>query len=252
MGDLERAERELVEAVDLHRDVDAPAGEAHSLQRLAEVRLEQGDKEEARRLLERALPIARWSVVAMHLLQRIYGTMILAAPDAQSARALVDQAEATLGETDACSFCVVMLAVPAAIACAEVGDLDAARHYAQVAEGSAQRWPGTAWAAAAQEARAPIARAEGDPARPSGSVPRPPRASGPRDSRTTPTVVRGRSLSFGVSVGREQVDTSASSRSRPQPFLRKIFDSSSRLLAEADAGLSRGARVKCRTLVGRR
>ncbi len=47
MGDLERAERELVEAVDLHRDVDAPAGEAHSLQRLAEVRLEQGDKEEA-------------------------------------------------------------------------------------------------------------------------------------------------------------------------------------------------------------
>ena len=56
MGDLDRAERELVEAVDLHRDVDAPAGEAHSLQRLAEVRLEQGDKEEARRLLERALP----------------------------------------------------------------------------------------------------------------------------------------------------------------------------------------------------
>ena len=164
MGDLDRAERELVEAVDLHRDVDAPAGEAHSLQRLAEVRLEQGDKEEARRLLERALPIARWSVVAMHLLQRIYGTMILAAPDAQSARALVDQAEATLGETDACSFCVVMLAVPSAIACAQVGDLDAARHYALVAEGSAQRWPGTAWAAAAQEARAHIARAEGDPA----------------------------------------------------------------------------------------
>ena len=32
MGDLERAESELVEAVDLHRDVDAPAGEAHSLQ----------------------------------------------------------------------------------------------------------------------------------------------------------------------------------------------------------------------------
>ena len=162
MGDLERAERELVEAVDLHRDVDTPAGEAHCLQRLAEVKLEQGDKEEARRLLERALPLARWSVLAMHLLQRIYGTMILAAPTPEAARALVDQAEATLGENDACSFCVVMLAVPAAIACAEVGDLDTARHYALVAEGSAQRWPGTAWAAAAQEARAHIARAEGD------------------------------------------------------------------------------------------
>ena len=163
MGDLERAERELVEAVDLHRDVDAPAGEAHSLQRLAEVRLEQGDKEEARRLLDRALPLARWSVIAKHLLQRIYGTMILAAPDAQAARALVDQAEATLGETDACSFCVVMLAVPSAIACAEVGDLEEARRYAELAEYSAGRWPGTSWAAAAQEARSHIARVAGEP-----------------------------------------------------------------------------------------
>ena len=49
MGDLDRAERELQEAVDLHRDVDAPAGEAHSLQRLAEVRLARGDRDGARR-----------------------------------------------------------------------------------------------------------------------------------------------------------------------------------------------------------
>ena len=84
-------------------------------------------------------------------MQRIYGTMILAAPDPQAARALVDQAEATLGETDRCSFCVVMLAVPAAIACAEVGDLDAGTSTTRrVAECSADRWPGTAWAAAAQ------------------------------------------------------------------------------------------------------
>ncbi len=163
MGDLERAERELIEAADLHRDVDAPAGEAHSLQRLAEVRLEQGDKVEARRLLERALPLARWSVVAKHLLQRIYGTMILAAPDAPAARALVDQAEATLGETDSCSFCVVMLAVPSAIACAEVDDLDEARRYADLAEYSAGRWPGTSWAAATKEARGHIARVAGEP-----------------------------------------------------------------------------------------
>ena len=42
MDDLSRAESELLEAVELHRDLDAPAGEAHSLQRLAEVRLAQG------------------------------------------------------------------------------------------------------------------------------------------------------------------------------------------------------------------
>ena len=39
------AERELEEAVDLHHDVDASAGEAHGLQRLAEVRLASGDRD---------------------------------------------------------------------------------------------------------------------------------------------------------------------------------------------------------------
>jgi DNA-binding SARP family transcriptional activator len=162
MGDLDRAERELLEAVDLHRESDAPAGESHALQRLAEVRLAEGDHAAAERLLQRALPLARWSVVASHLLQRIYGTMITAAPDAATARAVVDRAEATLGETDRCEFCVVMFAVPAAIACADFGDIDDARRHLAVAETSAGRWEGSAWAAAACEARAHIARAAGD------------------------------------------------------------------------------------------
>ena len=163
MGDLERAERELAEAVELHHDTDAPAGEAHGLQRLAEVRLAQGDPDEARRLLQRALPLARWSAVAKHLMHRIYGTMIAGAPTPDMARAIVDQAQATLGDTDACTFCVVMFAVPAAIACADVGDLDAARQYVGVAADSAERWAGTAWTAALQEARAHLAQAEGRP-----------------------------------------------------------------------------------------
>ena len=142
MGDLDRAERELQEAVDLHRDIDAPAGEAHSLQRLAEVRLAQGDRAGAQRLLGRALPLARWSVIGKHLLQRIYGTMIVAAADPVAARAVVDQAEATLGETDACPLCAVMLAVPAAIACADAGDLTAARRHLAVAEASASAMGG--------------------------------------------------------------------------------------------------------------
>lgn len=164
MGDLERAERELLEAVDLHRDVDAAAGEAHSLQRLAEVRLAQGDLEEVQGLLQRALPLARWSVISMHLLQRIYGTMIAAAPDPMAARAMVDRAEATLAETDSCPFCDVMLAVPAAMACASVGDVDAAQRHLAVATASASRWEGSAWEAAVLEARAHVARARGDSA----------------------------------------------------------------------------------------
>lgn len=162
-GHLDRAERELLEAVELHRDIDAAAGEAHSLERLAEVRLAQGDRVEAQRLLQLALPLARWSVISMHLLQRVYGTMIEAAPDPVSARAVVDRAEATLGDKDRCSFCAVMLAVPAAIACADVGDTDEARRHLLVAEESTRRWATSAWQAAVLEARAHLARAEGRP-----------------------------------------------------------------------------------------
>ena len=42
-GDLELATAELTEASDLHHDLGSAAGEAHSLQRLAEVRLAEGD-----------------------------------------------------------------------------------------------------------------------------------------------------------------------------------------------------------------
>ena len=41
---------------------------------------------------------------------RIYGTMIAAADAPADARAVVDMAEATMGETDRCFLCGVMLA----------------------------------------------------------------------------------------------------------------------------------------------
>ena len=57
------------------------------------MRLAQDDRAEATRLLHRALPLARWSAIAPHILQHFYGTMIRAAPDVESARAIVDQAK---------------------------------------------------------------------------------------------------------------------------------------------------------------
>lgn len=162
-GDLDTAERELRSAVDLHREIAATAGEAHSLQRLAEVRLARGERALANRLLQRALPLARWSPVAPHLLQRIYGTMIMTAAEPDEARAVVDRTEALRGSSERCVFCDVMFAVPAAIACADTGDVDESTRYLAEAERSASRWEYTAWQAAILEAKAHLARAQGDP-----------------------------------------------------------------------------------------
>jgi tetratricopeptide (TPR) repeat protein len=159
-GDLELAEAELREAADLHHDLGSQGGEAHCLQRLAEVKLAQGEPEEARRLLEQAVPLARWSMIALHLMQRIFGTMISAEADPLEARALVDRAESTMGMDDSCTFCCIMLSVPAAIACARVGDLAHAQVHIEIAAQSELLWDGTSWTGAVDEAKAHLAMAE--------------------------------------------------------------------------------------------
>jgi len=161
-GDLDRARADLAEALALHVEMGADTGAAHALQRLAEVELAAGDRAAAERLLRRALPLARWSPLARHLLQRIYGTLISAAPDTHAALAIVDEAAERLDEPFSCIFCQVMIAVPASIACTEGGRLDEARSWLAQAERSAATWQGTAWQGAVAEARAHLVRAEGD------------------------------------------------------------------------------------------
>jgi DNA-binding winged helix-turn-helix (wHTH) protein/tetratricopeptide (TPR) repeat protein len=161
-GDLDAARADLAEALALHTEMGADTGTAHALQRLAEVELAAGDRAAAERLLRRALPLARWSPLARHLLQRIYGTLISVAPDTDAALAVLDEAVERLDEPFSCIFCQVMIAVPASIACTEGGRLDEARSWLAQAETSAATWQGTAWQGAVAEARAHLVRAEGD------------------------------------------------------------------------------------------
>jgi len=161
-GNLDAARTDLTAAADAHASLGADTGTAHALQRLAEVELATGDRAEAERLARRALPLARWSPLACHLLQRIYGTLVAAAPDTEAALAAVDEAVEADDERTSCPFCHVMIAVPASIACAEGGRLDQARAWLAQAEASARLWQGTAWQGAVAEARAHLARVEGD------------------------------------------------------------------------------------------
>ena len=128
MGDLERAERELRRRSTCTTTSTPPPGEAHCLQRLAEVRLAQGDREARRDAA--AAGAAAGPVVgdqpapaAAHLR---HDDRRRRGPGRRDGRSS-SRREATMGENDRCTFCDVMFDVPAAIACADAGDLDRAR-----------------------------------------------------------------------------------------------------------------------------
>ena len=123
-GQIDAAEEDLREGVLLHRAIGGAVGEAHALQRLAEVANHRGRPVEATRLLDEALDVARITDIGFHLLDRIYGTrIVLAGADREAALAAVDEAESSVrGQLETCPGCRITFAVPAAIACATAGE----------------------------------------------------------------------------------------------------------------------------------
>lgn len=163
-GDVRSAQEHLREGVRLHRAIGGPVGEALSLQRLAELALHEGRRDEARALIDEALDVARQTDIGFHLLDRIYGTRIALHsddPDA-SLRALEDASASVRGPLETCPGCRITFAVPAAIAAARAREVELAeQHEAQCAylANVVMRLP--AWHAAHQEVRGHIATARG-------------------------------------------------------------------------------------------
>jgi DNA-binding SARP family transcriptional activator/tetratricopeptide (TPR) repeat protein len=163
-GRLDDADADLRSGVELHRRIGATTGEAFALQRRAEVALRRGRQAEAHALLVEALALARESEVGFHLFDRIYGTLIEAAPGPDQALAVLEEAEvAVRGPFETCPGCRITLAVPAAIAAARAGDTGRADEWSEAAEYLANvvmRLPG--WDAALEEVRGHLAQ---DPAK---------------------------------------------------------------------------------------
>ncbi|PVZ08875.1 ATP-binding protein [Actinomycetospora cinnamomea] len=163
-GRLDEAEDDLVVGERRHREIGATAGAAVALQRRAEAALYRGDRGRAEVLLDEALTVARESSIGFHLLDRIYGTRIAAAPDAATALVALDEAESAVqGARETCPGCRIALAVPAAIAAAGAGDIERADGYRGTVEALTtilMRLPG--WYAALDEVRGHRERAAGD------------------------------------------------------------------------------------------
>lgn len=163
-GNLTEARQHLVEGARLHRAIGGPVGEALSLQRLAELALHEGHRDEARALIDDALDVARQTDIGFHLLDRIYGTRInLHADDPDAALHVMEDASASVrGPLETCPGCRITFAIPAAIAAARAGELELAeKHEAQCAylANVVMRLP--AWYAAHDEVLGHIAAARG-------------------------------------------------------------------------------------------
>jgi tetratricopeptide (TPR) repeat protein len=161
-GDLVAAREHLREGARLHRAIGGPVGEALSLQRLAEVALHEGHRDEARALIDEALDVARQTDIGFHLMDRIYGTRInLHHDDPAAALYVMEDANLSVrGPLETCPGCRITFAVPAAIAAARAGELDLADQHEQQCAYLANvvmRLP--AWHAAHEEVQGHIAAA---------------------------------------------------------------------------------------------
>jgi tetratricopeptide (TPR) repeat protein len=161
-GHLEEAEEHLKGAAEANDREGCISGAALARQRLAEAAVSRGRRYEANRLLGRARSLALRSDLVTHLMVRVFGTMMQAAPDPMKAMAVLRVAERELSQMHACEPCSMGYLTSAAEASARVGELDRARSFIAEAERIAGMWQGGRWTGAVWEARGILRQAEGE------------------------------------------------------------------------------------------
>jgi DNA-binding SARP family transcriptional activator len=161
-GDVGEAEGHLKDAAEANDLAGCISGSALARQRLAEAAVGRGRKYDANRLLGRALTLARGSDIVAHLLIRVFGTMIQAAPDPKKALGVLGAAERELSQMHPCEPCSMGYLTSAAMASARAGDLGRARSFLAEAERIAGMWQGGMWTGAVWEARGTLRQAEGE------------------------------------------------------------------------------------------
>jgi DNA-binding SARP family transcriptional activator/predicted negative regulator of RcsB-dependent stress response len=163
-GRLGEAEDHLKEAAEANDRQGCISGAALARQRLAEAAVSRGRRYDANRLLGRARALAYRSDIVAHLLVRVFGTMIQAAPDPSKAITVLREAERELSQMQTCEPCSMGYLTSAATASARAGELDGARSFIAEAERIAGMWQGGPWTGAVWEARGTLRQAEGDAA----------------------------------------------------------------------------------------
>jgi predicted negative regulator of RcsB-dependent stress response len=161
-GHLDDAEDHLKHAVKANEREGCVSGAALATQRLAEAAVTRGRHYEANRLLNRARGLAVRSDIATHLLVRVFGTMIQAAPEPDRALVVLRNIERELRAMKPCEPCSMGYLTSAAAATARAGQLDRARAFVAEAERISGMWQGGPWAGAVWEARGIVRLAEGD------------------------------------------------------------------------------------------
>src|SRR5438093_11588400 len=123
-GHLDEAEEHLKGAAEANDRHGCISGAALARQRLAEAALSRGRRYEANRLLGRARSLALRSDLVTHLMVRVFGTMIQAAPDPKKAMAVLRVAERELSQLHSCEPSSVGHLTSAAAASPRAGETD--------------------------------------------------------------------------------------------------------------------------------